>query len=298
MFNFEKVQKRFSIGKVEIGGEPWRYPTVLIGTIFYKGDKTVEDEKTGKFDKKKAEEVINLQEEFSDKTGNPCMVDVVVSTEENMRKYLDFVSSVTDSPILMDGVISSVKIAGLDYIKEAGVKDVVYNSLTLHSGQDELNAIKEAGIESVLLLAMNMSDFTTKGRIDAAKKLVNDAQEAGVTKPIIDTAILDLPSLGLGCKAIYQLKNELGLPVGSGAHNAIDTWRGLKTKMGKQAKKPCLAVANTVTVTVGADFILYGPAKHADFVFPAVAMVDVAFSQTLAETGIKLDSSHPRYKIA
>ncbi len=298
MFNFEKEQKRFSIGNTEIGGEPWRYPTVLIGTIFYKGDKTVEDEKSGKFDKEKAEEVIKLQEEFSDKTGNPCMIDVVVSTEENMRKHLDFVSSVTDMPILMDGVISSVKISGLDYIKEAGIKDVVYNSITIDSGQDELKSIKESGIESVLLLAMNMKDFTSKGRVDAAKQLVNTVQEIGVTKPIIDTAILDLPSLGAGCNAIYQLKTEVGLPCGSGAHNAVDTWRGLKSKMGKQAKKPALAVANAVTIATGADFILYGPIKHADFIFPAVAMVDVAFSSMVTESGIRLDRSHPRYKIA
>jgi tetrahydromethanopterin S-methyltransferase subunit H len=96
---------------------------------------------------------------------------------------------------------------------------------------------------------------------------------------------------------MYELKDETGLPVGCGAHNAVALWRGLKTKMGEHAVKPCLASVNAATTAVGADFILYGPIDDAKVVFPAVAMVDTAYSQTLMEKKVQIPKDHPRYRI-
>jgi tetrahydromethanopterin S-methyltransferase subunit H len=55
-----------------------------------------------------------------------------------------------------------------------------------------------------------------------------------------------------------RVKDELEVPVGCGAYNAISTWRGLKTKMGQRAVEPSIAAFNAVTSAIGADFILYG----------------------------------------
>ena len=74
-------------------------------------------------------------------------------------------------------------------------------------------------------------------------------------------------------------------------------WKGLKTKMGKQAKAPCLASACAAAAAVGADFLLYGPVEDAPSVFPAVAMVDTALSQIAIERGQKPAKDHPRYRI-
>jgi len=68
LWAFKAEQKRFKIGKVNIGGLPGANPTVLIGSIFYHD-----------FNKEAAEECINIQEEFSDKTGNPHMLPVAYS---------------------------------------------------------------------------------------------------------------------------------------------------------------------------------------------------------------------------
>jgi tetrahydromethanopterin S-methyltransferase subunit H len=67
--------------------------------------------------------------------------------------------------------------------------------------------------------------------------------------------------------------------------------------MGEQAVEPCLASVNAATATVGADFILYGPIEDSKIVFPAVAMVDTANSQTLVEKKIQIPKDHPRYRI-
>ncbi|MFX0116019.1 MAG: tetrahydromethanopterin S-methyltransferase subunit H, partial [Candidatus Hodarchaeota archaeon] len=99
MFRYEKEQTIIKIGNIEIGGQPGELPTVLIGTLFYKGHKIVRDPQRGIFDKMSTETLINRQEEFSDKTGSPHMFDIVGESAEALIKELDFVASVSNAPI-------------------------------------------------------------------------------------------------------------------------------------------------------------------------------------------------------
>jgi tetrahydromethanopterin S-methyltransferase subunit H len=299
MWKFGVEQKRFEIGTVKIGGLPGERPTVLIGSIFYRGQKILKNEVTGDFDGAKAEEMIKVQEEFSEKTGNPHMLDVVASTPDAIRKYIDFISGATDAPILLDGISANVRIAALDYIKEHAIKnEIVYNSLTPEYKQEEIEKIKETGIKSAILLAYNIREFTSEGRVKAIRALLPVAHKAGIKSPLIDTCVLDIPSLGMASRAIFELKNEFGLPTGCGAHNAIGTWKGLKKKMGSRAIHPTMAVASGIAVAAGADFVLYGPIESADYMFPAIAMIDAAYGQLIMEHGKMLDRSHPIFKIA
>ena len=299
MFKFEREQRTFEISGVKIGGQPGEVPTVLVGSIFYRGHKIVEDEKRGTFDRARAEELIVRQEDFSDKTGNPCMLDVVGMTPQALNGYLEFVSSVTDAPMLMDGGTASNNAECLENAKEVGLLGrIVYNSLSLQCKAAEIDKIKEVGLESAVLLTLNMKDFTSRGKMTAARELVSLAEGAGIKKPLIDTCVLDIPTLGQACRAIFDLKTEFGLPAGCGAHNAISMWRGLKKKMGTQAIKPSLASACVMTAAVGADFVLYGPIEEAEFVFPVIAMADAAYGKVVTERGLKLDRGHPIYRIA
>jgi len=297
LWTFKAEQKRFEIGNVDIGGLPGANPTVLIGSIFHHGHRILKDEATGDFNREAAEECINIQEEFSDKTGNPHMLDVIGSTGEAFEKLLDFVSSVTDSPILLDGATASVRAAGLRYVKESGLRNpIVYNTLTPDCKKDEIEEIRKSNVKSAVLLAYNLKDFTSEGRVKAIRELLPVAYSAGIEKPLIDTCVMDLPTLGQACEAAIKMKSELGLPVGCGAHNAVALWKGLKGKMGDQAVKPCLASAAATAAAIGADFVLYGPIEDAKYVFPAVAMVNIAQSQIWVERGVKISSDHPRYK--
>jgi len=58
-FKFEKEQKIFEIGNAKIGGQPGENPTFLIGSIFWLGQKMVQDANKGIFDAKAAEDIIN-----------------------------------------------------------------------------------------------------------------------------------------------------------------------------------------------------------------------------------------------
>lgn len=299
MWEFQAMQKIFQIGRVKVGGIPGERPVVLVGSMFYHGHKIMQDEMTGEFDKKAAEELLNLQDEFSDRTGNPCMIDLVGASPEAMRKELEFVASMTDAPILIDSPAMNVRLAGLRYAKETGLIDrIVYNSIIPETKPEELQEIKESKLECAILLAYNPTDFTSQGRVRTIKTLISTANNVGIKKPLIDTCVLDVPTLGVASKALFQIKNETGLPVGAGTHNAIGTWRGLKKKMGKQAVTPCSVSAAIMAVAIGADFVLYGPIEDAQYFFPAVALVDAAYAQLLMEKGKRPDTKHPLFKIA
>ena len=278
MLRFRTQQKVFEIGEVKVGGQPGENPTVLIGSIFYRGHKIVVDERAGDLRKEDAEKLIMLQEEFSEKTGNPCMLDVVGSTVEAMEKFISFTADVTKAPILIDSPSVEVKIAALKYVSEVGLeKRAVYNSFTLVSEPREFEAIRNSGVESAMLLAYKSAIMTSEARVKIIKELLPKVEEAGATKLLLDTFVIDIPSLSMACRAMLDLKRELGLPSGCGAHNAISTWLGLKKRMGAQAVRPCAVTVNVTPVVLGADFILYGPIEDCKYVFPSVYAINTAY---------------------
>lgn len=278
MLKFSTQQKIFEIGKVKVGGQPGENPTVLAGSIFYHGHRILADEKKGNFHKEQAEKLVRLQEEFSDMTGNPGMLDVVGSTEEAIKKFISFIADVTEMPILIDSPSAKVRIAAAKYVREVGLeKRVIYNSLMLESKTEEFQAIKENRVESAILLAYKRAIMTSEARVKAIRELLPKVEEAGATKLLLDTFVIDIPSLSMACRAMLDLKRELGLPCGCGAHNAISTWLGLKKRMGAQAVKPCAVTVNVTPVVLGADFILYGPIEDCKYVFPSVYAINTAY---------------------
>ena len=201
---------------------------------------------------------------------------------------------------MIDGSDSvAVNSAGIQLAKESGfLERVIINSLTPSTSDRLYQIITETGLQNALLLAFSTSAMVSiTKRVELADNLIQKAQGVGVTNILIDTGVMDIPSLGIACKAQMLLKNKYGYPVGNGAHNAISTWRGLVSKFGKKARAPALVGASLMPVVLGADFVLIGPAKYAPIVYPSIAMVDTALSGSLMEERIQLEKPHPRYLI-
>ncbi len=301
MFEYEAEQRVLEIGNTKIGGRPGIDPTVLIGSIFYSGDKLVKNAKEGTIDVSSAEALLNALLDVSSATGLPSMLDVVAESPKAIVKYLQHLVDVTDMPLLVDGSGSEdVNIAGIQAAREGGFLDrVMLNSITPDTSAETLETFHKLGVKhAVGLTFSNAAMASATKRLDLAKMLLDKAAKAGIENVIIDTGVIDLLTLGLACKAQHTIKDKFGVPVGCGAHNAVSTWRGLVPKFGKDAKKPAFVGSNLMPVTLGADFVLYGPIKHAPIVFPSVAMIDVALSGVLLETRTRVDRQHPRYRIA
>lgn len=304
MPKFEKEQKVFHIANLDVGGQPGELPTVLIGTIFYERHKIVKDAEKGIFDKGKAQRLIKRQEELSAKTGNPHMVDVVGLTPTAIQRYIDFVADATDAPILVDSTSANVKIAGVQHAAETGLLNrVIYNSITHHIKNEEIRKIRGLGVKSAVILAYNPRNAWPSGRIeilrgDSSKQgLLGVSREAEIENLLVDTAVLDVPSVGLAAEAVGLVKKEFGLPSGGGPLNAVLEWKAVK-ELGANAKNVCAASAVVAMQHAGADFILYGPIGKADTVFPAVAMTDAVIAYAARLHGIRTRTkNHPLYRI-
>jgi tetrahydromethanopterin S-methyltransferase subunit H len=300
MSRFEKEQKIFEIGKVKIGGQPGELPTVLIGSIFYGGHKIVTDEKKGIFDQKAAEDIINKITSLSDMTSNPHILDIVGSTDEAFRKYIDFVAKVTDAPFQLDSIGAVSRMAAARYVAEVGLQDrVIYNSVFKGTPQKEIDTIKESKIKASIVLDDNPQDNSTDGKMGTLDLALLKAEQAGIEKPLIDTAIPAYGTeMGPAMRVIPMIKEKYGYPVGVGTGNITSSCGWAKANFPAPVRRACDASMNTVMVTLGANWLMYGAVEIAEYIFPATAVTDTMILTMTAELGIKpvVEGVHPAFR--
>ncbi len=301
MFRVNKKQKVVEIGNVKIGGKG-ENPVVLVGTMFYTGHKIVEKRKEGKFDRKKAENLINMQEAFSDETGIPSMLDIVALSEQEFIKYIDFVSEVTDVPFMIDAWKIPPKIGAARYVKEVGLEDrVIYNSLSPWSEdmEREVSELREIGLKHGLTVAYNMADPTAEGRISLLKDTLLPALEkAGFENILIDTSVLNTPAIAFSLIACRKIKEEFGHPVGCAPSNGTDMWKTPREKWGSLGFAAADSSAHAITALLWNDFILYGAIENAKWVFPAVATANAILATFIYdETKSLPEGNHPLSKL-
>nr|MDO8046163.1 tetrahydromethanopterin S-methyltransferase subunit H [Candidatus Baldrarchaeota archaeon] len=292
---FPVEQKVYEIGGVKFGGQPGEYPPVLIGSIFFKGHKIVFDSKKGVFDKAKAKKLVENQEKCSSETGCPHAVDVIAETPEAMKNYLSFIFEITDAPILVDSPDFNTIIEGCRFAIEIGEKDrIIYNSLGPRVKEEELKEIQDLGINAAVLLALNTSNPFPDGTLKILEEtLLPKVAKAGITKPLIDTPILDLLTTSLAIKAIDKVKSKLGLPCGCAPCNASFTSRKIWPFKRGSFRTFHTAIITAIQLS-GANFIIYGPIRYAPYVFPACAAIESLISYGLRFEGIKTKTDiHP-----
>jgi tetrahydromethanopterin S-methyltransferase subunit H len=273
MFRYSLEQKVFEIKGVKVGSQPGENPPILIGSIFYHKHKIVEDEKKGVFRKEEAEKLIKNVEELSDRTKIPFMLDVVGASPEAIVKYIEFVSSITKAPILVDPLGDvNVASAALRYVKEVGLIDrVIYNSLTAKSRDEEYKLLQESGVDKAVLLLYTDKVLDVEARIKSLELMLEKTRVYGVDKYMVDTFVIDLPSLSTAMRTAIEIKKRFGLPVGCGAHNAISAQRkAFKERFGSEWVKIMELASNLAPIVIGSDFLLYGPIETSNEVFAAV----------------------------
>ena len=298
MFDYSVKQKTYDIHGVKIGGEPGVVPTVMVGSMFYNKDRNVSDSSKGIFDKAKSLEEIRGAEEMSEMVGLPSVIDLIAETSVAARNYLDFVVESTEMPIFLDVVSEKEQAEALRYAAEIGVVDrIILNSLNPHTGEELYEAIRDAKLKSAVLLTHSTRYILNSNKEPLVEELVPKAEAAGIENILIDTAVLDIPTLGITAKAIDMIKDKYGYPCGCGAHNALSSWKRLKKKYTLDAQTMVKGVIDAMPTIIGADFVLFGPLKNASMHYPAVAMIEAAYSQLMMEKGVRPDKNHPRYRI-
>lgn len=306
MFRFTAEQKVYDIGGVKIGGQPGEYPTVLMGSMFYRGHKIVKDSEKGIFDEEEAKRLLDQEASLSTETGNPRIVDVLGDTVEALTRHAEFVLKHTNTPILFDSPSPEVRIGALkNFANDPAVMNrIIYNSIEENYTEEELEAIKDCGVKAAVILAFSKKHLKPNKRVDLltgndgkSEGLINAAKRAGVEQFLVDPGVLDVASSSWTTKAIYDIKEQYGYPGGCASSNALYLWKKMREK-----GSPYFQVAGgsvfTYPVTQGADFILYGPIANAPWVYAAVATTDGIIAYANKITGTKLGTmDHPLMKI-
>jgi tetrahydromethanopterin S-methyltransferase subunit H len=306
MLTFQSEQKIVDINGTLVGGKMGELPTVLIGSIFQKKHYIVSDPIKGDFDYNGAKDLLEQEKEFSAKTGNPRIVDVVADTPEAMVRYLDFILKNTEEPFLVDSPLAKVRMAGVRFLARQGVLErAIYNSVEPQHSQEELDCLAENGVKNVMIMAFGTQYMRPAHRIRLLlgekngdrPGLIDRVKETGAKNILIDPGVLDVPSSSWTTKAIWEIKDKIGYPAGCAPSNALYTWLKRK-KMAPPQLQACGAAVFALPVYFGANFLLYGPLQNADWVYPAIAAADAMIAYAGKITGTKpLSKEHPLYKI-
>ena len=298
-FKFNTKQNIYTIGRAKVGGQPGELPTFLIGSIFWLGQKMVQDANKGIFDAKEAEKIINTMQTQSDITGVQFGFDVVGTTDEAFGKYIDFVAKHCDAPIMLDAMSPKTRMTAANIAKKMGLSDrCLYNSVYKGVTDAELANLKDSGVKMSIVLADNPKDNTLEGKMSVIQEALALAEKGGITKPLIDTAIPAFaPDMGTAVRTIPIMKEKYGHPVGLGSGNVVTTMGWVKANFAKEFRPGCRTATNAIMQTAGANWLMIGPAEQAEWVFPAVAVTDTYIASAAGDLGTRpVDETHPIYK--
>ncbi len=299
MLRFAAEQKVYRIGNVEMGGQPGERPTVLIGSIFFGGHAIVRDRQKGLFDEAKAKALLEREAAAAEETGNPRIVDVVADTGEAMIRYLEFVAAHCDAPLLVDSPNPQARVEAVRHFCGSDVMPrLIYNSIDEHCTEEELATLRECGVKSAILLALSSRAVRPTDRLALLRDcLLPAAERAGIENTLVDTGVLDIPSVGWAAEAIRLVKEELGYPTGCAPANAIYMWHKLRAK-GTPAFEAASSVVFTLPQTLGANFVFYGPIRNAPWAYPAAAAMDAMIAHVGRLNKVRpVGQTHPLYRI-
>jgi len=274
MLEFESEQKIIQIGNIKLGGQPGENPIVMIGTVFYAKHAALLDEKTGKIDKNLIEQELNEFTELIEDTQLQGVIDVVGSYPEALVKECEFVANNVEYPFLVDGLNDSSRIPAMERLKEIGLLDrAILNSIDENTTDENLQRLKEIGVKTAVLLTFGNKYIFPQQKLKFLKEtLIPKAKKANIDNCIVDTAVLDLPSISINFETTGLVKKELGLPTGFAPANAIYGWNFAK-KYGENARCGAIASIMTYCASAPSDFILFGPLKFAKCIIPAISLI-------------------------
>jgi len=93
------------------------------------------------------------------------------------------------------------------------------------------------------------------------------------------------------------MREKHGYPVGLGTGNVVTTMGWVKANIAKEFRKGSVTATNSIMQMSGANYLMFGPAEQAEWVFPAAAVTDIYIASAAADLGTRpLTDNHPIYK--
>ena len=304
MFQFDTPQQVCEVGGVKFGGQPGDYPTVVVNSIFQKGDKVFTEKRKDGFNEEMAASLLKTQDRLSEETGVPGMADIVANTGKEFKTFIDFVVQNSDMPFCIDAWTKKPKLEAAAYCAEKGLLDrMFYNSLTVWE-QDldtEIKEMAQIGVKNVLLVAFDDTDLMPSGRITGTQKLLDaiERNDAKFENMFIDTSVMNGPATAMCGLANKMIKEKWGFATGSAPSNGSYMWKEAREKFGFKGWAAADAALESLSAFMYHDIIFSGPMAGAERIIPAVAMADAFLATAVfGATGrLPIDPNHPIYKL-
>ncbi|MGI9953094.1 hypothetical protein V3F56_12090 [Moorellaceae bacterium AZ2] len=270
MFPHELRQTTEKLSGPELAG---RRPTIMVGSIFYRGQKLVHDGEQGLFDVQAARELLQQEEELARAYSLPRIIDVIGETPLALRRYLEFVAENCQEPLMLDSASRAVRMQVLKELKGSPlIQRIIYNSLDERMTEEELALLEECGVRRVVVLALGNTAVRPQDRLkllDGPDGLLAKLRARGFSDIMIDAGVLDLTSIGWAALTVTRAKERWDLPVGCAPCNGFYLW--IRENRPSEAVRIATATAAlTLPLAWGADFLFYGSLANAPWVYPAV----------------------------
>jgi tetrahydromethanopterin S-methyltransferase subunit H len=279
MLEYEREQKVVDVAGVKIGGQPGENPTVMVATVFYTNHAALLDEKTGNINREILERELNEYTEIIEDTGMQGIIDIVGGYPDALIKECEIVADLVDYPFLVDGLNDNARIPAMKGLSEIGLLNrAILNSIDEATTDESLEKLKAYGVKNAILLTFGNRYIYPEQKLKFLEEsLIPKAKKAGIENLIVDTAVLDLPSISINAETVRLIKTRLGLPTGFAPANAIYAWNYVK-KYGESARCGAIASLMSYCLTSGGDFVLYGPIKFAKCIIPALSLLSAVNS--------------------
>ncbi len=301
MFTLKNEQKVCQIGPWKVGGQPGDNPPLLVASMFHKGDRILGKRKAGEFDKDKATTYIKRQEELSEQTGIPAITAMVANSADEMKRYVDFFTALSDKPFAIDMWMQDPRIEAVKYVSELGLMDrLVYNSITPWDKDipGQVETLKELGLKHVVVQVYDDNDPTPQGRVNSFRKMMEMIGEDTFETILVDTSVMNLPATSFSSVANRMIKEEFGVPSGLASSNGTFMWKESREMWGAEGFSAMNVAGQAAATMFWCDLIFYGPQVIAPRIFPAVVSTTLMLATFVYnETGrLPSNPNHPLYK--
>ena len=215
---------------------------------------------------------------------------------DEIKVYVDFFISVTDSPFAVDIWKQDTRLAAAGYVAELGLQDrLLYNSITPWDEdiETQVKKLKELGIKHVVVQAFDMEDKGPTGRVTSVQKMLPLIEKGGFESVLVDTSVMNLPFTAFSLVANRLIKENFGFPVGCAPSNGTYMFRKAVGEEGRSKFPPVDAAVQAITA-LESDFIFYGPMSGTARVLASVAAAMSLQAALVYEEQKSLpDKNHP-----
>lgn len=289
------IPREVHVGDTVIGGPFGAHTGLLVGSIFYDGHSLVGDALAGTFDEDRAGTLVGRIEDLGRRYGVQMALDVIAASPESMSRCLEFVARRSVLPMLINATEPEVRIAGLEAADDLGVLDrCIFASLNEDTADEELEALSAHRPAGVMVLACDVIDPTPESTCRLLdERYLPMLGQIGVDVPIVDTGVMDPPSVGLAIRSIEAVRQRYGFPAGCAFSNAFPQWSAIRA-LGRPWSDISLASALVACRAAGADFLHYGIVERAAVAAHAAGTVEVFYGYAARELdGEVLPEHHP-----